>query len=134
MKKFLFIVTSVSCCILFTGCFEDLDDNPATTRDLNDFVYRGLNTYYLYKDNVPDLANDRFTNGGYEDFITDFSSPEDLFNYLRYLPETVDKFSWITNNYVQLEQFFQGNTQSNGMDFGLVRYPNNPNAIFGFVG
>lgn len=134
MKKLLLIVFTLTCSLLFTSCFEDLDDNPATTRDLNDFVYRGLNAYYLYKDNVPDLANDRFSNGGYEDYITMFSSPENLFDNLLYMPETVDKFSWITNNYIQLEQFFQGNTVTNGMDFGLVQYPNNSDSVFGFVG
>ena len=134
MKKTSYILVALSFCLFFTSCFEDLDDNPASTRDLNDFVYRGLNAYYLYKDNVPDLANDRFTNGGYEEFITGFSSPENLFYNLLYMPETVDKFSWITNNYIQLEQFFQGNTVTNGMDFGLVEYPNNSNSVFGFVG
>ncbi|WP_223034998.1 S41 family peptidase [Hanstruepera marina] len=134
MKKLFFIVSSISLCFLFTGCFEDLDDNPASVSELNDFVYRGMNAYYLYKYDVPDLLNDRFNNGGYEDFITGFSSPEDLFYHLRYLPETVDKFSWITNNYIALEQFFQGNSATNGMDFGLVEYPNNPNSLFGFVG
>lgn len=134
MKKLLLVVVCISCYLQLTSCFEDIDDNPATTRDLNDFVYRGLNAYYLYKDNVSDLANDRFTNGGYDNFLNGFSSPEALFNYLRYLPETVDKFSWITNNYIELEQFFQGNTLNNGMDFGLVRYPSNPNSVFGFVG
>lgn len=134
MKKTLYTLLTLFSCLFFASCFEDLDDNPATTRDLNDFVYRGLNIYYLYKDNVPDLANDRFANGGYEDYITGFSSPESLFYNLLYMPETVDKFSWITNNYIQLEQFFQGNTVTNGMDFGLVEYPNNPNSVFGFVG
>lgn len=134
MKKLLLTVLIISCCLQLTSCFEDLDDNPATSIDLNDFVYRGLNAYYLYKDNVADLANDRFTNGGYEDFLNDFSSPEELFNYLRYLPDTVDKFSWITDNYIELELLFQGNTLNNGMDFGLVRYPDNSNSVFGFVG
>ncbi|WP_250434488.1 S41 family peptidase [Hanstruepera flava] len=134
MKKLLLVTATITFCLLFTGCFEDLDDNPASVRDLNDFVYRGLNTYYLYKDNVPDLANDRFSTGGYEEFITGFNSPENMFSSLLYMPETVDKFSWITNNYIALEQFFQGNSATNGMDFGLVEYPNNPNSIFGFVG
>ena len=58
--KLLFILFILS--FVTIGCFEDLDDNPVSTRDLNDFVWKGLNTYYLYKDNVPDLANDRFND------------------------------------------------------------------------
>ncbi|OBX22311.1 MULTISPECIES: S41 family peptidase [Bizionia] len=119
---------------LFTGCFEDIDDNPASTQDLNDFVWRGLNTYYLYKDNVPDLANDRFDAGSYEAFLNSYPSPEALFEYLRYQPQTVDRFSWITSNYIQLEQLLNGTTQNNGMDYGLMRYPNGSENVFGYVG
>jgi len=47
---------------LFTNCSKDNDDNDATTNELNDFVYRGMNAFYLYKDDVPDLADNRFRN------------------------------------------------------------------------
>ncbi|MGY0392741.1 S41 family peptidase [Bizionia sp. KMM 8389] len=129
--KQLFIIILSS---LFMGCFEDIDDNPASTRDLNDFVWRGLNSYYLYKDFVPDLANNHFDSNNYENFLNGFSSPEALFNYLIYQPETVDRFSWITSNYIELEQQLSGTTESNGMDFGLMQYPNGSNNVFGYVG
>ncbi|MFD2551027.1 S41 family peptidase [Bizionia sediminis] len=129
-KVFLICFTA----FLFFGCFEDLDDNPASVRDLNNFVWRGLNTYYLYKDEVPDLGNSRFTTSEYENFLNSFNSPEALFEHLRYQPQTVDRFSWITNNYIELEQLLNGTSLSTGMDFGLVRHPNGSNNIFGYVG
>ncbi len=134
MKKLCIFLLLISICPIFMGCFEDIDDNPASTRDLNDFVWRGLNAYYLYKDNVPDLANDRFDSGSYQEFLNSYDSPEALFEYLRYQPQTVDRFSWITSNYIQLEQQLNGTTLNNGMDFGLLRYPNGSNNVFGYVG
>lgn len=134
MKKSVFILLILTFCLLFNSCFEDLDDNPATTKDLNDFVWRGLNYYYLYKDNVSDLSNNRFSESEYNAFLNSFNSPESLFYNLLYQPETVDRFSWITNNYIELEAFLNGTTQNNGMDFGLVRRQSSGTEIFGYVG
>ena len=51
----LFIFTTISC--------EDNDDNAVPkTLQSKDFVWKGLNLYYLWKNNVPDLADDRFAN------------------------------------------------------------------------
>ena len=126
---FIFIVSFVS-----ISCFEDIDDNPASIKDLNDFVYRGMNTYYLYKDDVPDLANNRFSDSEYDAFLNSYNAPEALFNHLIYQPETIDRFSWITSNYIELEAFLNGTTQNNGMDFGLVRRQTGSSDVFGYVG
>lgn len=135
MKKLFLKLSLALLSILFVGCFEDIDDNPASVRDLNDFVWRGLNYYYLYKYNVDDLHNDRFNNEGeYNAFLNNFNSPEALFNHLRYEPETIDKFSWITSDYIALEAFLNGTTKNNGMDFGLVERQTGSSEVFGYVG
>ncbi|PNQ72426.1 carboxyl-terminal protease [Hanstruepera neustonica] len=135
MKKSIFKLFLIVIPLLFVGCFEDIDDNPASVKDINDFVWRGLNYYYLYKDEVNDLQNDRFINEvEYNAFLNSFNSPEALFNHLRYEPETIDKFSWITNDYIALEAFLNGTTQNNGMDFGLVERQTGASDIFGYVG
>jgi C-terminal processing protease CtpA/Prc len=129
IKLFILFLLSIST----IGCFEDLDDNPVSTKDLNDFVWKGLNTYYVYKDNVPDLANDRFTDSDYESYINSFSSPEDCFESLLYQRETIDKFSWITDNYIELQQQLNGTTCNNGMEFGLVRFSSTSSEVFAYV-
>ena len=48
--------------LLFTGCFEDNDDNGASASEINDFVWKGMNAAYLYKEEVSDLDNDRFND------------------------------------------------------------------------
>ncbi|MGK0324555.1 MAG: hypothetical protein ACJAR4_002609, partial [Psychroserpens sp.] len=47
----LFILT-----LSLTSCFEDGDDNLISASEINDFVWKGMNAVYLYKDEVPDLA------------------------------------------------------------------------------
>ncbi len=124
----LFIIGSLS-----TGCFDDKDDVPqiATTTDINNFIWRGMNVFYLYKDDVADLANDRFASDQeYNSFISSFESPEAIFEALK---SDIDEFSFLVDDYIALEQAFDGLTMNNGMEFGLVRYPNAPSNIFGFV-
>ena len=117
MKK-LKALALILAALFFTGCFEDNDDITVTGRDINDFVWSGLNIYYLYKDDVPDLANNRFSNNTeYVDYLNSFTSPNDLFENLRYQPETVDRFSRIFNNYIALEQLLDGVSTSNGMEY-----------------
>ena len=48
--KLLLLLFCVS--LITTSCFEDQDDNPreASTLDIQNFIWRGLNFFYLYKD------------------------------------------------------------------------------------
>ena len=68
----------------------------------------------------PDLANDRFgSDGDYQSFLNGYESPEGLFESLIYKPETVDRFSWITDDYIALEQQFSGVTKTSGAEFNF---------------
>ncbi|PKV51841.1 peptidase S41-like protein [Aquimarina sp. MAR_2010_214] len=129
---------------LFTSCFDDNDDVPriSGTTEINDFIWKGLNRYYLYKADVPDLANSRFpSNQEYTQFLEGFSTPKAFFEELKSKQTilvdgeqvNVDQFSWIVDDYVALEQAFDGITKNNGMEYGLVRYPNDQSLVFGYV-
>jgi C-terminal processing protease CtpA/Prc len=116
------------------SCFNDGDDNAVSASEINDFVWKGMNAVYLYKDNIPNLANDRFSsNGDYADYLNSFSSPEELFESLIFQRQTVDRFSWIVDDYIALEQLFSGVTTNNGMEFSLFFAPNSTTEVFGVV-
>ncbi|MCK8479431.1 S41 family peptidase [Psychroserpens algicola] len=118
----------------FTGCFEDRDDNAITASIINDFVWKGMNAVYLYKDEIPDLANDRFaTNGEYADYLNSFAQPEDLFENLIYERATVDRFSAIIPNYIEFEQLLSGTSKSNGLEFNLYFKPGSSTEVFGII-
>ncbi|MCF6295289.1 MAG: S41 family peptidase [Flavobacteriaceae bacterium] len=118
-----------------TSCFnDDRDDNVILASEINDFVWKGMNAVYLYKDNIPDLANDRFSsNLEYGNYLNSFSTPEDLFESVIYQRETVDRFSWITDDYIALEQLFSGVSKSNGMEFSLFFAPNSSTEVIGVI-
>ncbi|MGM0635995.1 MAG: S41 family peptidase [Bacteroidota bacterium] len=121
-------------CLLFllSSCQDDLDDNiyPADNLQINNFIWRAMNAYYLLKSNQPDLADDRFTNDDdYYNFLTSFNSPENFFNHLKV---ESDRFSVIVDDFRALENALDGIRLENGMKFGLVA-DNNSTAVFGYV-
>ena len=82
----------------------------------------------------PNLADGRFaTYQQLWSYYAGYESPSDVFNSLLYQPGTVDRFSWIVDDYVALENSFQGINVSSGMEFGLVRFSSVPSDIFGYV-
>ena len=120
--------------MLFTSCFEDNDDNGALASEINDFVWKAMNAAYLYKQEIPDLDNDRFNDSEeYASYLNDYTSPENLFESLIYERDNIDKFSLIVDNYIELEQYLSGVSLSNGLNYGLVYLPNSNNEIFGYV-
>ena len=129
------ISTVIIVCTLFFASCEKSDNYMATGNDeIHLFIWRAMNNYYLWQPNVPDLSDTRFTNIGqlYSEY-SNFSSPRDVFESLRYKPGVVDRFSWIVDDYVALENSFQGINLSNGMEFGLVRYASDASKVFGYV-
>ncbi len=123
---------------LLISCSDDTDDalvKPIVEdRDLTveNFIYRGLNEIYLYKADVPELANDFFpTQTERNDFLDNFATPEDLFYDGLLAPQ--DRFSFLVDDYVELENLFSGISTTNGLSFGLVRYCESCSEIFGYV-
>ena len=129
-RFFLLIITA----FLFSGCFEDSDDNGAFASEINDFIWKGMNAAYLYKEEINDLSNNRFDDSQeYAAYLNNFEYPEELFESLIFERENIDKFSLIVDNYIELEQYFSGTSISNGLNYGLSYVPNSNYEVFGFV-
>ena len=93
-----------------------------------------MNASYLYKQNINDLANNRFSSSEeYADYLNLFDSPETIFESLIYQRETIDKFSFIVDDYIALQQYFNGISNSNGMEYGLRYVPGSNNDVYGYV-
>jgi len=133
MKNLKVIILTLLVSIVFTSCFEDRDDNQISTPEINNFIYQGMDAFYLYRDQVPDLVEDKASSQNYNTYLSSFDTPEDLFESLIFDRSNTDRFSWITDDYIALEQQFDGISKSNGMDFGLQRYAAGSNEIFGIV-
>ena len=130
LLKYLILLVSAT----FFSCFEDQDDNGVFASEINDFVWRGMNASYLYKQNINDLSNNRFSSSEeYADYLNLFETPENLFESLIYQRETIDKFSFIVDDYIALQQYFSGISSSNGMEYGLRYIPGSNYDIYGYV-
>ncbi|PQV47345.1 C-terminal processing protease CtpA/Prc [Jejuia pallidilutea] len=133
MKRIKALVVLLAALVL-TSCFEDRDDNLVQSSSINDFVWKAMNLVYLYKSEIPNLADDRFgSNAEYSEYLNGFSSPEALFESLIYQRETVDRFSIIVDDYITLEQRLQGIFKTNGMEFALYAAPNSDTELVGVV-
>ena len=100
---------------------------------VNDFVWKGMNLYYLWQNDVENLNDHRFANQSQlNDYLATYSNPMDLFQSLR-VPTTLDRFSVIFDNYTTLEGILAGTTLNNGVDFALKYKTGSTTEIFGWV-
>ncbi|WP_439152472.1 S41 family peptidase [Winogradskyella sp.] len=135
MKKIKTLLLICVTLFLVTSCFEDLDDNVSfSNTEVKDFVWKGMNAVYLYKSDIPDLANDRFSSDDqYNDYLDSFETPEEIFESVKYLPESVDRFSRIFSNYFDFQNQQQGITLTNGLEFNLYLVPGSETEVFGAI-
>ena len=120
--------------ILIISCNKNDDDVVAPQNlEVQDFIWNGLNLYYLWKDNVPNLSNSKVDNS--TDYVNFLSSaePATFFENLIFDRQNTDKWSWIVDDYIALENLFQGITTSNGVEYGLFFETNSSSDIFGYV-
>jgi carboxyl-terminal processing protease len=141
MKKYI-IASVLSILFLMISCSKEEEEQVSLSEDfvvstddkINYFIWKGLNLYYLWQEDVPTLADNRFSD--LKELYTFFrrnSTPKATFNSLLNAPGTVDRFSRIVADYVALENSFQGINLSTGMEFGLVRYTDVNTNVFGYV-
>ena len=140
MKKFIpFFILLLLLLITAQACQKDQDDtivgssSSIANLEVQNFIWKGLNQYYLWQTDVANLADNRFANQAALDaFLTNYKVPQNLFDALRVSP-TIDRFSWMVDDYVTLEQSLQGISKNNGVEFGLSYKPNSTTEVFGYV-
>jgi len=120
---------------VFSSCKKSDDEDPNIIRietdlEIIDFIWKGLNQYYYWQESVVNLSDSKKeSESEYAYFLSQNPDPENFFNSLLH-PD--DNFSWIVDDYVELENMLQGIDISDGMEFGLYVECNDQN-IFGFV-
>jgi C-terminal processing protease CtpA/Prc len=139
MRKllFLFAVTFIFSC----SKNDDLDIpgtiNPDANAevDVEDFMWKAMNFWYFWQQDVTDLADDRFENtsqgiADYTAFLSSEDNPGAFFDNKLLFSD--DRFSFYNEDYRVLTQSLSGVSKSNGLEFGLVRFQDSEN-IFGYV-
>ncbi len=128
----VFILILIS--IVLSSCQKDVPSKEPVPDQISRFVYTGLKDWYLWYKDVDKFGDNYFpeTNDYYKylnSFGTDYES---LFYDLLYQYGTVDRFSWIVDDYTELENSFAGISKSMGFNFRLVRFSGS-NDLFGYV-
>ena len=123
--------------LLFIGfsCKNDDNENVPTEVEVQNFIWKGLNAFYFWQQDLADLSDQRFSSQEeLNDFLNNYPNPEELFyNLLNNYP-TTDKYSWIVDDYLALEDLLQsGIIGSNGVEFGLVLETGSEMEVFGYV-
>ncbi len=147
MKKVFKVLVLLSIfSLIFQSCTDD-DDKLAEDSGtvVQNFIWRGLNSYYLYQQDVPDLADGKFTNPiALNNFVALKGSPEALFQDLLYRPvskfpdvagvvKATDRFSVLVDDYDYLENLFAGIRKTSGLAVSFKYKTGNSGPLIGFV-
>lgn len=130
--------------LFFISC-EDNDDNnsnpaiPGGSGDVtlveteNEFAWRGLNLYYFWQQDTPNLADSRFsTLDEFYTFLNTYENPEIMFNEAP-LRNGDDRFTFFNEDYRVLANAQQGVFKTNGLSFVLTRVTQGSSDIVGVV-
>lgn len=143
MKRFfrvaiIFVLSSVA--VVSCTDRDDIIYIPEAIQ-VQSFIWKGLNQYYLWQADVPDLADNLFaTQNDLNAFLQTKGTPENIFQNLLNKPisqfpiaTAVDRFSILVNDYTVLENLFQGVSTSTGMSYGRKLKVGSSTEIFGWV-
>lgn len=134
MKTIFKLFTLVLFASFISQSCQDQDDVAIPPNsEVQNFIWKGLNLYYLWQADVPNLADTKFANQNeLNTFLMGYLQPKELFKKLL-VNDSIDRFSWIVDDYLQLEGQLQGTNNTNGLEFGLSRIPSSSSDIIGWV-
>ncbi|MEN8125599.1 MAG: S41 family peptidase [Bacteroidota bacterium] len=137
-KKYLPILLIFSF-VFFINCSSDDPDpdpivNVELKNEINDFVWKGMNSAYYWQENVPNLDDTKDDDlNAYHTYLNSKSEPESLFESLLFDKGNTDRFSWFIDDYNEQNASFRGVSDSFGFDFGLARLCEDCNEVIGFI-
>ncbi|SIS64750.1 C-terminal processing protease CtpA/Prc, contains a PDZ domain [Zobellia uliginosa] len=115
---------------------DTVDPDPNAGVHVQDFMWKAMNFWYFWQSDVENLSDTKFPNTeegslAYTQFLASESDPGKFFDDKLLFSE--DRFSFFSDNYVELVQSLAGISKSNGVIFGLVRQKKNSSEIYGYV-
>ncbi len=132
-KRFIVGITAL---VFLTACSDDDDlqmfEPTSDDVEVQDFVWQAMNQWYFWQQDVPDLADDRFSSDqAYTAFLQDTPDPED---FIRSLLFTEDRFTFWREDIDDLVNSLSGVSKSNGLQFFTVDLTNDTTTnLFLFV-
>ena len=135
MKRIIPVFALIILLFIGNSCDKDGNNFPDEI-EVQNFIWKGLNAFYFWQQDIDDLADNRFSSQTELNiFLEDYSEPQDLFYnaLLNNYPNT-DKYSWIVDDYIALEQQLQqGISGTTGAEFGLVPETGSATDLYGYI-
>jgi carboxyl-terminal processing protease len=98
---------------------------------VKDFVWKSLNAYYLYQNQIIDLADRRFNSD--EELNTYLNSFQDYTTLFSSLLIATDIKSLLLDAYSDVDITMPRTGFLNGMEFGIIQAPGNTENVIGYV-
>lgn len=130
----LSVYTIVFLFIALSACKDDSKEElSAKDLEINNFIWENMSMYYLWTENVPELNPSKYlTQKDLNSYLNQYGDHESFFNSLLYKRGIIDRFSWIVDDYGELEKGFKGESKSMGFDYMLGVFEGS-DEIFGIV-
>ncbi len=133
MNKYILLIFIIFS-ITLTNCTKLERDTLPLHIEINDFVWKGMNTYYLWQDSIPILDDYRFSSQtDLYNYVESYENTEELFTALKYQPDVVDRWSWIVDDYIALEAYFSGIRKTSGAKIKLYLTADGSSDVFGVI-
>ena len=82
MKKYLRVFLFIAVLPLLHNCSKG-EDPISKDIEIQNFVWKGMNSYYFWQSNIPNLSDTRFTSQSQlNEFLKGYNSPEEIFEAL----------------------------------------------------
>lgn len=113
--------------LLFSSCNkEEKEQQKEENYTINSFIWNNMQQYYLWTDKVPALDDSYYEDTKEKKEVFEAVGDHSLFfESLIYKRNTVDKWSWIVDDYYELENSLKGNSTSYGFEYKLFRLDGN---------
>lgn len=124
--------------VFFNSCKKDdvvvIKEVIPEATVVNKFIWQGMHDYYLWNQEVPRLSGSQYANADtLNKMLNGFSDPQVLFKKLLYRPDTIDKWSFMVNDYKVIDNWISGTSKTMGYDFDLRRVSQTSSNIIGIV-
>ena len=111
---------------------DDSSETQTVENQINTFVWKGLNSWYYWQKDVPNLADSFAKTSQYKTLMSSKNPDEVFYSLLNDYPNT-DRFSWIVDDVDALMQQFSGISKDSGMNLSLFYKDSGSTNVVGIV-
>lgn len=132
MKSYTKVLLIFLFSFALVNCTKE-DEIPSDV-EINDFVWKAMNAYYLYQDQIPDLSDRRFNSQPQlNSYLRGFETPNELFTSLIFDRPTTDNKSVLVDDYNTITTPSIRTSVTHGMEYGIVAVPGSATEVLGYV-